>query len=291
MSRELLQQFKDSQNLTQSKLAPMLGVSSATVSQYLSGVYGGDVATLDKKVRELVERANSRKVDIKTGFVLTKSARKTLSVCEDAHTLGDIRLVIGEAGLGKTMAIKEYSEKIKGVILIESEPTFSPKILLVQLCHALGVIPSRSNHDNLSAIKAKLTDSERLIIIDEAELLSYKCLEIIRRIHDMTGVGVVLAGMPRLVANLKGKSGEYKQLYSRVGFVHDLGGELTADDVGVLAMHLLGTDEHNGALVKACKGNARRLSKLIRTVNLTAKRSNKPISDEMITAVGLTLIG
>lgn len=291
MSIELLQSFKESQNLSQARLATMLGVSPAVISQYLQGKYEGDVDSLDKKVRELVERTNGRKVDIKGGFVLTGSARKTLTLCTDAHTLGDIRLVIGEAGIGKTMAIKEYAENTKGVVLIESEPTFSPKILLAELCQKLGIIPSRNNHDNLSAIKSKLKDSGRLIIIDEAELLTYKCLEIIRRIHDMTGVGVVLAGMPKLVANLKGKSGEYKQLYSRVGFVHDLGRELTTDDVGILATHLLGTDEHNGALVKACQGNARRLSKLIRTVNLTAKRSNKPISDEMITAVGLTLIG
>lgn len=291
MSIELLQSFKESQNLSQARLATMLGVSPAVISQYLQGKYEGDVDTLDKKVCELVERTNSRKVDIKGGFVIINSARKTLRVCEDAHTLGDIRLVIGEAGLGKTMAIKEYAENTKGVVLIESEPTFSPKILLAELCQKLGIIPSRNNHDNLSAIKSKLKDSGRLIIIDEAELLTYKCLEIIRRIHDMTGVGVVLAGMPKLIANLKGKSGEYKQLYSRVGFVHDLGQKLTADDVGTLATHLLGTDEHNTALVKACQGNARRLSKLIRTVNLTAKRSNKPISDEMINAVGLTLIG
>lgn len=291
MSRELLQAFKESQNLSQARLSTMLGVSSATVSQYLSGNYGGDVETLDKKVCELVERANSRKVDIKTGFVMTTSAHKTLSVCTDAHTLGDIRLVIGEAGLGKTMAIKEYTDKTKGVLLIESEPTFSPKILLVQLCQALGIVPARSNHDNLSAIKSKLKDSGRLIIIDEAELLSYKCLEIVRRIHDMTEVGVVLCGMPRLVANLRGKSGEYKQLYSRIGFVHDLGDSLPAQDIDILASQMLGTDEHNTALQKASSGNARRLSKLIRTVNLTAQRSNKPISSEMIKAVGVTLIG
>lgn len=290
MSKELLQSFKDSQSLSQARLATMLGVSAATVSQYLNGTYTGDIKAIDKKVRELVERSQDKQKDIKTGFVLTGSARRTLSVCTDAHVLGDIRLVIGEAGLGKTVAIKEYAMHTDGVILVESEPTFSPKILLNQLCHALGVAPSRNNHDNLSAIKNKLKDSGRLIIIDEAELLSYKCLEIIRRIHDMTGVGVILAGMPRLVANLKGKSGEYKQLYSRVGFVHDLGTGLSDDDIGLLAKQLLGTDEHNTALQKACGGNARRLSKLIRTVNLTASRSNKPISDEMITAVSLTLI-
>lgn len=291
MSRELLQSYQEQTGLSQAKIAPQLGVSPTTVSQYLSGTYKGDIDALDKKVAELTQRAEKGKADIKTGFVMTPSAHKTLSVCDDAHTLGDIRLVIGEAGLGKTMAIKEYTDKTEGVVLVESEPTFSPKILLAQLCVALGIVPSRNNHDNLTAIKNKLEDSGRLIIIDEAELLSYKCLEIIRRLHDMTGVGVVLAGMPRLIANLRGKSGEYKQLYSRVGFVHDLGRELSNKDIGVLAEQMLGTDEYNHALATVSGGNARRLSKLIRTVNLTAKRSKKPISDEMIRVVGATLIG
>ncbi|MEV9348723.1 ATPase, partial [Klebsiella pneumoniae] len=68
-------------------------------------------------------------------------------------------------------------------------------------------------------------------LIDEAENLPYRALEVIRRIHDKAGVGVVLAGMPRLIINLKGKRGEYAQLYSRVGFALDLQEKLPQADL------------------------------------------------------------
>lgn len=187
----------------------------------------------------MLSRAKDKATDIKADFVPTDTAQKILEVCSMAHTMNDINLVIGEAGLGKTMAIKHYAQTVENVVLIETEPTFSPKVLLIELCNKLGVPPSKSNHDNIANIIEKLNGSDRLIIIDEAELLSYKCLEVIRRIHDKSGVGVVLAGMPRLRTNLRGKRGEYKQLYSRIGFVCDLADRLPDDDIGELVLGYL----------------------------------------------------
>ncbi len=282
MSRELLQEFKEAQNLSQTRLATMLDASPATVSQYLNGAYKGDTDTIDKKVRELIERAKDKAKDIKSDFVPTTTAKKIMDVCAMAHGMNDINLVIGEAGLGKTVALKHYTSHTEGVVLIETAPTFSPKVLLVELCNKIGIVPSRNNHDNITAIVEKLKNSERLIIIDEAELLSYKCLEVIRRIHDMAGVGVVLAGMPRLRANLRGKRGEYKQLYSRVGFACDIKDRLPDEDVVMLVSAVFGNDEYADELVKASGGNARRLNKILRGVNRLVKINNKPVSAKMI---------
>lgn len=290
MSIDLLKQYQQDNGLSQAKLATLLGVSPAVISQYLKGEYKGDVDNIDKKVGEMLGRAKDKAQDVKTNFVATPTAQKILEVCSMAHTMNDINLVIGEAGLGKTMAIKHYAQTVENVVLIETEPTFSPKVLLVELCNKLGIPPSRSNHDNIASIIEKLNGSDRLIIIDEAELLSYKCLEVIRRIHDKSGVGVILAGMPRLRTNLRGKRGEYKQLYSRIGFVCDLADRLPDSDIGELAYGVLGTDEFNESLVKASNGNARRLSKLIRGVNRIAKMNNKPINAKMVQRISEMLI-
>ena len=58
----------------------------------------------------------------------------------------------------------------------------------------------------------------RLLIVDEAENLPYRALEITRRIHDKTGVGVLLIGRSILLENLKGYNNQYDQLYSRVKY-------------------------------------------------------------------------
>lgn len=282
MSVELLKAYAEEHKLSQSKIATMLGVSPAVISQYLKGIYTGDVASIDKKVREMLERAHEKSKDIKSDFVATTTAKNILDVCAMAHTMKDINLVIGEAGLGKTMALKQYAKTVENVVLIETDPTFSPKVLLVELCNKLGIVPTRNNHDNTTAIIEKLAGSERLLIIDEAELLNYKCLEIVRRIHDKSGVGVILAGMPRLRANLRGKRGEYKQLYSRVGFACDLHDKLPDGDVAILSQAYIGTDEFNDVLIKTSLGNARRLNKLLRGVNRLASLNKMAISAKLI---------
>lgn len=282
MSMQALKQYIEQTGISQSKVATLLGVSTATVSQYLKGTYNGDVDGVDKKVAEMLDRQADKAKDVKSDFVETPTAKDIFDVCAMAHSMADINLVIGEAGLGKTVTLKQYAKTVDNVILVEVEPTFSPKVLLVELCNRLGIVPSRSNHDNVTNIVDKLKGSDKLIIIDEAELLAYKSLEIVRRIHDMAKIGVVLAGMPRLRANLHGKNGEYKQLYSRIGFFHDMGEELSEEDIGLLSQATIGTDAFNDKLYKACHGNARRLNKLLRGVNRLSKLNNRPIDDAMI---------
>lgn len=291
MSLQPLQQYMQSQQLSQAKTAQMLGISAATLSQYLKGAYTGDVSSIDAKVRQMLGRARDKITSINLDYVATDTAKSIFDICNMAHAMGDINLVIGEAGLGKTCALWQYAKMVDNVVMIEAEPTFSPKVLLSALCQKLSLATSRSNHANITAICAKLKGSERLIIIDEAELLSYKCLEIVRRIHDLSSTGVVLAGMPRLRANLRGHMGEYKQLYSRIGFAHDLKDALPDADIKQLAAAYMGTDEFCDALALAAKGNARRLNKILRGVMRLAKLNpDKPISDKMIKKVTDMLI-
>ena len=157
------------------------------------------------------------------------------------------------------------------------------------LCHQLGLNEVGANHELFTRITEKLGEG-RLIIVDEAELLSTKSLEYIRRIHDLTGCGVVLAGMPRLLVNLKGKYGELAQLYSRVGLACDLGNQLSEDDIHKLAENGLGTDEFNQILFKASHGNARRLTKLMRGVIRVAEMHGKQIDEKLINSYAGMLI-
>jgi hypothetical protein len=55
-----------------------------------------------------------------------------------------------------------------------------------------------------------------MIIIDEAEHLPYRALELIRRVHDKAGISLALCGMPRLEKNVQGDRSHYAQLNSRV---------------------------------------------------------------------------
>lgn len=115
----------------------------------------------------------------------------------------------------------------------------------------------------------ELRDSGRLLMVDEAELLPYRALEVLRRLHDKAGIGIVLAGMPRLLINLKGRRGEFAQLYSRVALALNLGDTLSQEDFNQIATELMPEavePEISEALYTRSLGNARRLFKLARGV-------------------------
>ncbi|HCN5005378.1 TPA: ATPase, partial [Escherichia coli] len=119
----------------------------------------------------------------------------------------------------------------------------------------------------------------------EAELLPYRALEVLRRLHDKAGIGVVLAGMPRLLINLKGRRGEFAQLYSRVALALNLGDTLAQEDFNQIATGLMpeaAEPEISEALYARSLGNARRLFKLARGVYRICDISDAPVSVQAI---------
>lgn len=293
MSVELLKELMETHGFSQVQVAAQLGKSSAVVNQYLQGKYKGDIEAVERAIEQLSERLKTkRQNDLKQEFVETDTAVKVLNLCAMAHSLGDIYLLIGEAGLGKTVALKHYTGKHEGVLMLEVDPTYSPKVLLQALCEALNVGQnSRSNHALFDAAVAKLDGSGRLIIVDEAELLNTRALEVLRRLHDKSGVGIVLAGMPRLRANLRGTRGEFKQLYSRIGLHLDMRHKLPDADILQLIEAGIGHNPHAEKLLAVSQGNARRLFKLLRGLKSWASRkADKAITAQMIDEFAAMLI-
>ncbi|WP_439240929.1 AAA family ATPase [Lonepinella sp. BR2474] len=286
-----LQQYMQENNLTQAQVATAIGKSVAVVNQYLKGTYKGKTEEVDEAVSRLMGRHQERVVErrFNGAFVHTHKAELCLDAVNTAHIEGVIAVVIGAAGLGKTQALRHYVKGNPETLLIEVDPSFNPKVLLKTLCQQLGLSETGENHDLFVRICQRL-GAGRLLIVDEAELLSTKCLEYIRRIHDKTGCGLVLAGMPKLIANLRGKHGELAQLYSRSGVFCDLGNGLSLEDVGLLAESGLGTSEFNAVLFKISQGNARRLNYLMRGAIRVAAMYERPIDEQIILAYADALI-
>ncbi|MDX7324483.1 AAA family ATPase, partial [Providencia rettgeri] len=229
------------------------------------------------------ERDKSRR--IKPVYVDTLMARKGRDVIRMAHMDSDINVIYGDAGMGKTMIIRQYAKENLNAVLIEADPGYTARVVLEELCNKLGLSKRGNMHELSESIIQNLRDSGRIILVDEAENLPYRALETLRRIHDKSGVGIVLAGMPRLILNLKGKRGEYKQLYSRVGFALRMGESLPEDDITNMITTMLpeaSEPEVLNALYKACKGNARRLFKFLRGISNGSQISGQPIDVQMV---------
>ncbi|HCC3328773.1 TPA: AAA family ATPase [Salmonella enterica] len=281
--REELQQLMTSRNFTQASVARAIGKSTAVINQFLSGKYNGDTEAVNTLIQGFIrrEREKSKMKRLEVSFVATVNAKRGLEVIRYAHLENDICAITGAAGVGKSMTLAEYAAREQDAILIEVDPNYTARVLLEELCHRLGINRRGNMHDLSKACVQALRDSGRLLLIDEAELLPYRALEVLRRLHDKAGVGIVLAGMPRLLVNLRGKRGEFAQLYSRVGLSLPLGDALSRDDFNLLAVSMMpeaADAKISDALFTSSRGNARRLGKLLRGVNRTCEISNTPVS-------------
>ncbi|WP_279203917.1 AAA family ATPase [Obesumbacterium proteus] len=278
-----LTELMERKSYSQTQVARAIGKSVAVINQYLQGKYNGDVKCIDALVEGFIHRQRDKDKSqrITASFVSTFTSRRGLEVIRMAHLDGDINVIYGDAGMGKTMMLREYAAKNRDAVLIEADPGYTARVVLEELCNKLGLSKRGNMHDLSEACVNALLESGRIIMVDEAENLPYRALETLRRIHDKAGVGIVLAGMPRLIINLKGKRGEYKQLYSRVGFALPLGDTLPQEDINDIAISMLpdaAQPEVSDALYKACKGNARRLFKLVRGVSHGSAISGDPIN-------------
>ena len=277
---EKLRQFLETSGMSQNKAADRMGVSRSALSGYLNGKYDGDIAGMDKKAALFLEqegdRAELKKLDIP--YVETGTAKKMKGWLGLAAWLGQLGIVYGGAGLGKTTVLKQYAATNPLALLIEPDTGYTAKVLLQEICHALDLSERGNIHELTEQIINCLKrdkksrsprDAHRILLIDEAEQLPTRALESLRRIHDKSGVAVALVGMPKLLLNLKGPNSEFKQLFSRVSVKMELGEMLPETDLKQIAAAVLKTNDEAvlQKVVKTAKGNARKLSKLLLIVD------------------------
>jgi DNA transposition AAA+ family ATPase len=281
-----LQNYINERGISQGNVARGIGKSPATINQYLQGKYAGDVAALDKMVAAWLQTQRERANDIRTqlSYTYTTTARRIEEVLRLAHVEGETVVLYGQAGLGKTSALEAYVRRNPDAIMVDSDPSYSAKVLLSCIAAEVGAESRGSLHQLIEALIKKLKDSGRIILVDEAENLPLRALECLRRIHDKTGIGLVLAGMPRLLVNLRGSKGELKQLYSRVAFRFDLGDVVPDCELEAIINQSISGIEADTvqALVVAAHGNTRRLAKLVRGVTRMTKVNNRPFDVAMV---------
>lgn len=235
--RENLRAHIEAQGKTQSDVARSLGVSVAAVSQFLAGSYAGNVARLADKVKRLLELESQRAVAPKRpGFVRTSIAQAVLDVAEYAHINGDLGLVYGDAGVGKTMALQEYARTHPDAIYISVNPTVAnPTGLLRKIISALGKNEFGTRMQERDYIVDLLRGSGRLLIVDEAQHLKLQALEVLRSIHDEAGIGIVLAGNEVIYDRMHGRGeAQFAQFFSRVGVRRHLRSRISEADVRLI---------------------------------------------------------
>lgn len=257
--------------------------SPSTLSLFISDKYTGDNEKVARALKAFLERMKDRadSPDITIDFQPTRNAKRIHEVCRICHVEGEIGVVYGPAGLGKTISAKQYAADNAGVIYIEVDPSFSASSIIKELHRKLGGDGKGGLYDLFQDIIHRLSDTKRLLIVDQAEILPKKGIELIRSINDKTGVGVVMLGMDALRNNIKGLKGEFAQLYSRIGLAIRLK-EFTDDDIKLVVNHSIPSSNGLYKTFARHTRNGRTLSKLIKRAKLMAKNNNRKPDDLVV---------
>lgn len=200
-------------------LAKEVNYSRTTVSRYLSGKYDADPNDLEGKLTaylaeqtgeavELPPQGEVRKTMQKPRFFESRDAKAVLGVCQSCQEYIGLGIVVGRSGYGKTHTLKEYAT-LPRVAYIECDDTMSSRDLVEAIEKALG-LPSGYGTiwRRVNGIRDFFsTNKGYLLIIDEADKLiskfTQKKMEILRAIFDQSDVGLVIAGEPKLEAQIK----------------------------------------------------------------------------------------
>jgi len=265
-AREKLKEHLDKTGRKNAFVARAIGLSGPVVSSWIHGNYQGDNERVSQLILTYLEREREKAASPKLvlTFTHTSASRKMFEVASICRAEGEIGVVVSDAGIGKTQAVKRYAKEHPETILIEVDPGVTAKSLVGQIAKALGMEPKGMINGLLDRLFERLNESGRLLIIDEAESLPYRALEIVRRLHDRTGIGVLLTGLPRLFENLRGRAGEFAQLYSRVGVHVKLECVTEKDTEAVLKNTLPGINGLSKAYHDITLGRMRMLEKLVR---------------------------
>ena len=177
-----------------------------------------------------------------------------------AYGLPGMGCFYGRAGRGKTSAATYASNSKYRAVHVEVMPIGGVKTLLGMIVSELGLKPRNTGAALFEQAAQELAISGRPMIIDEADKILHETpIEIIRRLHDVSGVPVILMGEEGLPQMLQRWERVHSRMLSWVGAE-----DATAADVDHLAKIYadkvaLGADL-KAALLVASNGSIRNVS-------------------------------
>ena len=282
-ARKALHEFIELTGKTQRQISKEIGLSTATISQFLNAVYTGDNEDVARTINLYLavgkQRLNS--VQACNFYEELYNTQEVLFAVSYAHRKGDIVLVCGDAGAGKTTALMHYCENNVNVIFVTANSCAkSASAILNLISNAMGGRQLTGRRDEMiQRLIHSLEGSNRLIIIDEADHLTLDALQAVRAINDEAHVGIVLSGNEKIYYQMKygSKSPKFQQLRTRIlvrKWVHN---DYTPDEINAIFPNL--NEKCSAFLLNLAIGESLRTArKLFDIAAENASSNNEPLN-------------
>ncbi|MGN0603289.1 MAG: AAA family ATPase [Oscillospiraceae bacterium] len=217
-------QLSEEKKYSLNQTAKIVGVTASTISGIRNGTYNANPSDqLNKLVAYFEIKESAAKQAKYDSYVPTSISSQVYEIINNCHLLGGLAVACGDAGIGKTQAALKYErDHTSNCIYIYVPPCMkSSNSIIKAIGKKLGV-RKRAIDDLWTAISEKLTDG-MIIVLDEAQHLSYEAIETLRSFSDVFNnsgktLGICLIGNEVTVESTTGKSGheiEFGQIVSR----------------------------------------------------------------------------
>lgn len=231
-------------------IADISGINRSTISRYLNrkldSQQGDQASKLDEWFENWLEEVGEPQLEGAAGETgqmpavpfhkrenfETADFNSVTGLCTLCQETGDIGIIVGKSGYGKTYTLKNYA-KLPKVIHIECNETMNCKDIVRRIEQAVGLPKISGSIDERMGRLCKFFNANKgyLLIVDEADKLlnkyTIKKIELIRTISDSAETGIVLAGEPALEAAIKAYD---ERFANRIGLLYKLKG-LTRKEV------------------------------------------------------------
>ncbi|RFC63628.1 DNA transposition protein [Fulvimarina endophytica] len=188
----------EAQGWTKAETARRIGMPEGTFHQWLFGRYAGRYDGMNTKVRTFlssIEEMEELTASIPSSppFVKLRISMEIMDLLAAAQAMKTLVLVSAEAGMGKTVASKQYAAVRSNVFIATmSEDTRTAPAMLSEIAETLDV-HQPNMRQIVRSIGKKLARTENtLLVIDEAQNLGDSAINQLRHFVDVYGVGVAI---------------------------------------------------------------------------------------------------
>lgn len=194
-------------------------VSPATISQILSGNW------------DMISDDMWRNVGAQVGYdrrqwavFPTRGYSKMFRVLGDAQDNSLVMAVIGDAGCGKTEAVRRYTSENRNVYHLCCSEYWNRKLFMAELLQSIGIDNGGTVGEMMAdAVQALKKMDRPLIILDEADKISdqvlYFFISMYNKLEDQCGIILTATDYleKRIRRGVRNSRKGYKEIFSRIG--------------------------------------------------------------------------
>ncbi len=219
----MLNEVLKNNRLSQSEVARMLGVDKSLISRVCRQEYP-DWQTKEQEILDRLKdefdippSSSNKALHVSTGTIVpTRNVRAFTTLATDLldnpNLTASIGLVKGTAGLGKTAAAKHFCRERPEAAYILYIDGYSYNMMASSIARTLTGIKAGSLSRNIELIKEATSMERRLVIIDEADKMPSKIIELLRAINEECELPILLVGEESLYNKMAEKARRYSRL-------------------------------------------------------------------------------